>query len=114
MVAIAPPPDASGPYSVRLDVVRNAVVPVADGDFIQLGREYASPVLDEAFHIAMFKSGGSEFADTVPLHQSFIRAAANYNERLKALSIYLNPIQSQSTEETKVRARRESDAEETA
>jgi hypothetical protein len=114
LVAIAPPPDAGGPYSFRADVVRNAVVPVLDGDFVQLGREWLDTVIDEAFHIALFKSGGSEFADTVPLHQSFVKAAATQNDKLKAMSIYLNCIQSQSTEETKVRPRRETDAEVTA
>jgi hypothetical protein len=114
MVAIAPPPDVFGPYGFRADVVRNAVVPTVDADFIQLGREYLDAVIDEAFHIALFKSGGSEFADTVPLHQAFIKTAASHNDRLKAMSVYLNAMASQSTEETKTRPRRESDAEITA
>jgi hypothetical protein len=103
-----------GPYSFRADVVRNAVVPLLDGDFVQIGREWIDTIIDEAFHIALFKSGGSEFADTVPLHQSFVKAAASYNDKLKAMSVYLNAIQAQSTEETKLRPRRETDYEVTA
>jgi hypothetical protein len=110
MIAVAPPP-ISTPISVTMDVVQNAVVPSADSDFVQIGREYFVAILDEAQHIACFKSGGDEFADTVPLHQNFIRAAANYNDRLKAMSIYLNSMGSQSEAEKKIRPRRESDAE---
>jgi hypothetical protein len=114
LIAIAPPPDAGGPYSLRCDVVRNAVVPVNDTDFVQIGREWIDSIVDEAFHISLFKSGGSEFSDTIPLHQSFIKSAAAYNDKLKACSIYLNALQSQSTEEKKSRPHRESDAEVTA
>jgi hypothetical protein len=87
---------------------------VADGDFVQLGREYLDALLNEAQHLAVFKSGGQEFADTVPLHQEFVKAAANYNDRLKAMQIYLAAIGAQSNAETKARPRRESDVEEVA
>jgi len=71
-------------------------------------------VLDESQHLAMFKSGGQEFADSIPLHQAFVRLAATCNDRLKGSSIYLDAIASQSNEENKIRPRRESDAEVTA
>jgi hypothetical protein len=109
IIAIAPPPDNVVPYSFRADVVRNAVVPSLDADFVQIGREYWDPILDEAFHIAIWKCGGQEFADTLPSHQAFVRSAANYNSRLKSTSIYLNAMGQQSSAENKERPRVESD-----
>lgn len=111
LVAVAPPPDALAPYSFRADVVRNAVVPIVGGDFIQIGREYIDEIINEAHHLALFKDGGQEFADTVPLHQSFIKSAAGYNERLLAMSIYLNCMAEQSNKENSIRQRRQSDSE---
>lgn len=110
MIALAVPPDA-GPYSVSLDVVRNAPVPSADTDKIQIGREDLDAVLDYAQHLAAFKMGGQEFMATMPLYQRFIRQAGIYNDRLRATSMYLSAIQAQSWSETKVRPRRESDVQ---
>lgn len=110
MVAAAPPPDNNGPYSMMMDVVRNAVVPVNDGDFVQIGREYLDVILDFSEHLALFKSGGKEFADSMPLYISYVQAAGNCNDRLRASSIYLNAMSTQSSDENKSRPRRESDA----
>lgn len=109
LIAVAPPPDNALPYSFRADVVRNAVVPAADGDFLQVGREWLDDLLNEAQHLALFKSGGQEFADTLPLHQSFLRACGTVNDKLQALSFYLSAIGQQSTGEERARPRRESD-----
>ncbi len=108
ILGLARIPDA-GPYSVTLDVVRNAPVPVLDTDLIQVGREVLDAILGEAQHIAMLKQGGVEFQNTVPLHSNFVRQAAIYNDKLKAQSIYLNAIEGQSTKEGKEVPRRESD-----
>ena len=110
LVAACPPPGTS-PVSMTLDVVQNAVVPEADTEFLQIGREFLQVILGEAEHLALFKSGGSEFGDSVPLHQAFVMAAATCNDRLKASSIYLNAIAAQSESEKKLRPRRETDDE---
>lgn len=110
MICVAPPPDAT-PYSVSLDVIRNAPVPAVDGDFIQLGREELDAVLDYAQHLAAFKMGGQEFLATIPLYQRFVRQAGIYNDRLRGTSCYLSAMQGQSWSETKVRPRRESDVQ---
>lgn len=109
MVAFKSVPDNVAPYSAALDVIQNAVVPASDGDFIQIGREFISAIYSEAQHIAMFKSGGSEFSDSFPLHQAFMREAGIYNEKLRASSIYLNAMSDQSNEDKKERPRRETD-----
>ena len=83
MLALGGVPDAT-PYSVTLDVVRNSVVPTADSDFLQIGREDFEAVLSYAQHLAAFKMGGAEFEMTVPGYQRFMQQAALKNERLLA------------------------------
>jgi hypothetical protein len=86
LVALANTPD--GIYSVTLDVVRNAVVPVQDGDFIQLGRECLDVILDYAEHLAAFKLAGPEFEATGRAMENMLRQAAIYNEKLKANALF--------------------------
>ncbi len=83
MLALGGVPDAT-PYSITLDVVRNSIVPTADGDFLQIGREDFEAVLSYAQHLAAFKMGGAEFEMTIPGYQRFMQQAALKNERLLA------------------------------
>jgi hypothetical protein len=87
LIALAPIADA-GPYSVSVDVVSNIPVPVLDADFLPIDRGSIDPVLDEAQHIAAFKMGGVEFANTLRLHKNFIAAAALVNSRLRNQAFY--------------------------
>ena len=109
MFGVAPVPDNVNPYSITLDVVQNAPIPVADGNFIQLGREELDAVLDYAEHISALKMGGAEFAATVPLLQRFLRVAGQYNERLKVSGDFLPATLGQTVKEDLRRPRRESD-----
>jgi hypothetical protein len=88
MIALAAQPTSTG-FSVTASVVRNMVLPSLDADFIQVGRDDFSAVLDEAQHLATFKCGGAEFAETFPLHGNFLRRCTLYNSKLSALSLYL-------------------------
>ena len=106
---VAPVPDAVNPYSVTFDVVQNAPVPVADGNFIQLGREELDAVLDYSEHLAAVKMGGAEFAATVPLLQRFLRVAGQYNEKLRVTGDFLPATLGQTVKEDLRRPRRESD-----
>lgn len=83
MLALGVVPD-SDPYSITLDLVRNSVVPSADADFLQIGREDFEAVLSYAQHLAAFKMGGAEFEMTIPGYQRFMQQAALKNERLLA------------------------------
>ena len=83
LVAINPT-DTNGPYSVMMDVVCNAPVPVLDGDQVQVAREELDALLSYAQHLAAFKEAGQEFADSVPLYQRMIELAKVRNSRLKA------------------------------
>jgi hypothetical protein len=84
IMAVNPVPDANGPYSVTLDVVRNAPVPSTDVTQVQLGREQLDMILDYAEHLAMFKVGGAEWRATELQARNFTAQALAYNKRLSA------------------------------
>ena len=88
LVALSPQPTTTA-FAVTANVVRNMVLPSVDADFLQIGRDDVGAILDESFHLAMFKSGGAEFALTFPSHGNFLRRCALYNSKLSALSQYL-------------------------
>jgi len=81
----------AGPYSALLSVVQNAPVPVNPGDFIQIGKDDYSTMLDYAQHLAAFKMGGSAFANTLPLFQGFMKRASIYNSKLLQLGQFVLP-----------------------
>lgn len=86
-------------YSVGVDVVRKAIVPVADTDFLQIGKEYLDSILDFAQHIASFKMGGMEFKSTFRASDNFYDAALAYNKRLSAKSPNIVTLMRSSTNE---------------
>jgi len=88
MCALSPQP-TTALTSVTANVVRNMVLPAVDADYLQVGRDDVGAVLDEAQHMAMFKCGGAEFAETFPLHGNFLRRCGLYNSKLSAMSQYL-------------------------
>ena len=83
-IALSAPPDAADP--ITLDVIRNAIIPTDDTDFIQIGREMVSAILSYAEHLAMFKVGGDEWEATNPGFEQLLTMAANYNNRMSAAS----------------------------
>lgn len=86
LVALSPVPD--GIYSIAVDSVRNMPVPVVDGDYLQVGREYVDTILDYAQHLASFKMGGQEFQNTQAQFNRFVQAAGRMNQKLKAEAFY--------------------------
>ena len=84
MMAVNPVPDSNGPYSVTLDVIRNAPVPTSDVTQIQVGREQLDMILDYAEHLALFKVGGAEWRATELQASNFLSQALAYNKRLSA------------------------------
>lgn len=108
LVGISPKPDypLSTNYSMTATVVRNAPLPVLDTDYVQVGRDDLDAVIDYAQHLASFKMGGSEFQDTVPLFQRFLKQATLYGLKLDEMGEYLDAILgiSQRDEQTNPRA----------
>jgi hypothetical protein len=75
------------PISFVVTVVANAPIPTLDADNIQLARDGVDAVLAYAQHIAMFKLGGAEFAQTMPLFEQFEKYCEQENRRYAALGI---------------------------
>jgi len=92
-----PNPDQT--YSIVWTGVQNAPVPVNPGDFIQIDRGDYDAMIDEAQHIACFKLGGAEFANSVALHNSFLKRAATYNDKIGAMGQFPNPMRNISQRE---------------
>lgn len=86
LIALALPPSAN--IQLEATLVRNAPVPAAGDDDLQIGKEYLDVLLGYATHMAMFKVGGQEFAATSHLADAFFAAAADYNDRLKESSVF--------------------------
>lgn len=70
-------------YNVLANVIINAPVPFDPTDQIQISRGDYDAMIDECFHIAMWKVGGLPFLNTIPLHQRFLDQAALYNSKLR-------------------------------
>jgi hypothetical protein len=86
MIALANPPDAFA-HSVQVDALVNFPVPVADGDFLQIGREFYDVILDYAEHLAAFKMAGAEFEATSKHYERLVTAAQQQNARWRAQSV---------------------------
>lgn len=97
LVAMANVPDAI--YGVTVDVVRNSVIPSADGDFIQLGREEFDGVIGYAQHLACFKLGGANFVATMGMYDRFMRMAGVYNDVIRALIRYEGALEDRGERE---------------
>ncbi len=82
LLGMVDPPN--GNYSVTLDVVQNAIIPSAEGEFVQVGREELAVILGYAEHLAAFKCGGAEFMATRPNLDRALALAGTYNSKLKA------------------------------
>jgi hypothetical protein len=85
-----PNPDQA--YGILALVVQNAPVPTKPGDFIQIARGDYDSMINEAQHLAMFKQAGAEFYATIPLHQAFLKQAAQYNSKLSEMGSFWNSM----------------------
>lgn len=95
-----------GIYSLIFDVVRNAILPVVDSDFIQVALDYHDVILDYAEHLALFKCGGQEFQATMPLYARMMESASGYNAKLKASASNFEVLIDRSGEQEKGRGKR--------
>lgn len=102
---IVPYPKPDGVYTLTFDLVRNAVVPSADADYLQVGREELEAILGYAEHLAMFKVAGAEFEATSHYWENMIRIASLHSERMSAASRYLETLKDQSRKEQYARPR---------
>lgn len=76
LIALLPPPGAfGGPWTVTLDVVRNAPVPAINTDILQVSQDVYDTVLDIAQHTALFKEGVGQLQQAEALLDRAARAA---------------------------------------
>jgi hypothetical protein len=92
LFAVCPTIPAGSSVGVTLSLIGNAPIPNSDTSFVQVSRDVLDAVLDEAQHLAMFKCGGREFADSMPLHRSFIQAATETSSRLRESGIFATTL----------------------
>ena len=87
LFAVSPIPTAT--VSVGMTVVPNAPVPANTPLApIFLPRDAMEAVMKEAQHLALFKAGGKEFADSIQLHQEFIMFCKQTSSRLRLSGIF--------------------------
>jgi hypothetical protein len=104
LVALSPVPDNI--YSMTFDVVRRAVIPITDGNYIQVGREQLDMILDFAEHLALFKVGGLEWKATSRQAANFLAQSLTYNQRLSAAARAVISASEQSQRQKRATPRR--------
>lgn len=100
LITLSPIPDAA--YTLTLDVVRPAPVPfmpVANGDFVDIGAEQINVLVGYAQHIAAFKQGGLEFQVTSKLFTNIVEQAAISNSKIRGNATFAIPIFGQRQED---------------
>lgn len=77
LFGLSPVPDSAGGanYAISVDVIRNTPVPVLPTDFMPVGPELYSIILDYAMHLALVKEGMPAIQNSMDLLQRFYRAA---------------------------------------
>ncbi|HTF63465.1 MAG TPA: hypothetical protein VK638_12245 [Edaphobacter sp.] len=98
-------PDPAADMSITLNVLGNAPVPTADGDFIQCARDVWDSVLDYAQFLAAFKQGGAEFLSSTSLFDGFVTAAMAANDRLEKLGLFADEFNAEGSREIRVQER---------
>lgn len=87
VIALWPTPMQSG-LALTFDGVAATPTLAEEGDYLDLGEEDLSLLLDFALHVASFKRGGPYFAATLPSFTRLLRAAALENSRIKTSQRY--------------------------
>lgn len=110
------PMDAVGANSWTLDGVMDTPQLTADGDYVNLADADISTLLGFALHVLLLKKGGPWFAQTLPLFDAFIAAAAAENSLITTSQWYrtwagrrgrdLAPLQQQPSPVANLRANR--------
>ena len=75
LVASWPPPGGGGPWAFTFDVVRNAPVPTAGVDILQISQDVYDTILDLAQHTALLKEGPGQTEQATALLERAARAA---------------------------------------
>lgn len=87
LFALYPKP-ATTSTSLLLDGVRVTPLLAADSDSLTLSAPFYEVLLNYARHLALFKLGGSEFAESQGARKALWEAAGAQNQHLKSTALY--------------------------
>jgi hypothetical protein len=107
ILGVNPPPTVG--LTISLDITAKMPLPVAGGDFIQVGKEVVDALVDYAQHLAMLKEGAAELQETVEQYKNLVRMAAVVNDRLRANNNDFDALSDRSLREYHETPRRKSD-----
>lgn len=79
-------------YSVTCDLVQSAPLPTLSTDYIQVGREEITYILDMARHTLSFKLGGEEFQTTFAQYDNFVEGASQRSKIVRWQARYLHDL----------------------
>ena len=82
------PADTATTNELMVDGVLSTPVLASDSDFINVGEEEFSLLLDYCEHTALFKEGGQEWEISLPLFQNFVQGAVKRNGIMSKSSLY--------------------------
>lgn len=100
-VAVAP----GVPSSASLTLVQNAPILDPTGTYVQVERDVWASVLDYAHHLAAFKMGGNEFAETLPMLDEFLQKCLQDNKRVATYGLYVDQLVTEGKEQERVQPR---------
>lgn len=69
-------------YSIDIDCITNAYLPIDDNDFIDIKEEYIGSFANYCLHLANFKSGFAALKKTDGFRNTFVQGAISHNLRL--------------------------------
>lgn len=82
------PSDAAGGNVMTVDGIAATPILTSDAQQLDIGLDEQKILLDYCQHVATFKEGGKELADSQALLKSFLKACAERNGMLKASAVY--------------------------
>ncbi len=113
LVACWPPPGVpvgGGGFTVSFDLVRNAPIPSAGGDFLQVGPELVDTILDYAQHLALVKEGVMAIQQSSSLLEKFMEMSQTEIALEWASSPNREAVIDQTTQDKRVTLYEESNA----
>ena len=106
LLAVWPPPGAvGGPWTITLDVVRNAPIPTAGGDILQIGGDVYDTILDYAQHLAVLKDGPGALQLSMPLLERVLKVVGVQLELQQASQPARAPILGQTRQDERTKPR---------
>lgn len=79
-------------YTITCDLSQSAPLPATPADYIQLGTEELQYLMDYCRHILQIKLGGTEFVQSMPLYDNFIKGATQRSRLIGIKARYLTPL----------------------